>query len=417
MFIGKDGPWWARMDAEEVMQNILLQTCLALAMFITTAVAGFLPIKILRMLTKKDGSQSQSGARWLSLLSCFSGGVFMATCFLDIMPHINENYATFLSVTKWDPDLPIPQFFICIGFFVVYLIEEACIKIFSMGQNGHGLPPGGHHGHSHGNGVAFHAEDLPPAIEEQTKPSMGKPLKARDRHRISESSNANVMTDEKDEMLLEKGFEREKDQASATRRSYHSLHDLVMEESVKYVSADGQETSFLKSLTFAVAMSFHSILEGFALGVQDTPKRIFTLFLSLILHKGIEAFSVGLQISKANTKRVKVVVCTILIYALMTPIGSALGTWLETSDIDPLHKEGAIVILESLAAGTFIYVTFLEVLASEKENEHDSLKQLLAIFIGFVVITALQFAFGGHGAHTGAHEHEHSTTTTMVPGH
>lgn len=40
----------------------------------------------------------------------------------------------------------------------------------------------------------------------------------------------------------------------------------VMNESVQYLN--GSEGDFLKSLTFAFAMSFHSILEGFALGVQ-----------------------------------------------------------------------------------------------------------------------------------------------------
>ncbi|KIH48576.1 hypothetical protein ANCDUO_21353, partial [Ancylostoma duodenale] len=64
------------------------------------------------------------------------------------------------------------------------------------------------------------------------------------------------------------------------------------------------------------------------------------------------------------------------------------------SNISPVYKDGAVLILESLAAGTFIYVTFLEVLAQEKGNEQNSLKQLLAIFIGFAVIAALQLAFG-----------------------
>ncbi|KAK6012711.1 hypothetical protein OSTOST_22116, partial [Ostertagia ostertagi] len=104
---------------------------------------------------------------------------------------------------------------------------------------------------------------------------------------------------------------------------------LVMEETANYAVAESSEASLLKSLTFAVAMSFHSILEGFALGVQNTTARIVTLFISLILHKGVEAFSVGLQISKGNSNKLKAVIATILIYALMTPLGSGLGTLLQ----------------------------------------------------------------------------------------
>lgn len=44
-----------------------------------------------------------------------------------------------------------------------------------------------------------------------------------------------------------------------------------------------------------------------------------------MIHKGIESFSVGLQISKSNSKRVYLVMMTIIIYALMTPCGSLIG--------------------------------------------------------------------------------------------
>lgn len=97
-----------------------------------------------------------------------------------------------------------------------------------------------------------------------------------------------------------------------------------MDESVRYISSE-METNILKSITFAIAMSFHSVLEGFALGVQENKTGIMTLFISLVIHKGIEAFSVGLQVSKSNAKRICVTTLTILVYAFMTPLGSMLG--------------------------------------------------------------------------------------------
>ncbi|CAJ0578439.1 unnamed protein product, partial [Mesorhabditis spiculigera] len=359
------------------MHNILIQSLLALAMFVTTAAAGLVPLKLFRWLEGKPGeAKSGNGGRWMSLLSCFSGGVFMATCFLDIVPHIGENYSALLEATKWEPALPLPQFFTCIGFFLVYFIEQLCMRIFAM------------KGHGHSHGALPHQDEITP-------PTQSKNGKNNDRRHLSESGNGNVMSEHEGRAMLD-------DRPLKHHRSHQSLHELVMEESVRYATSADEEGSFLKSLTFAIAMSFHSILEGFALGVQDTPTRIVSLFLSLFIHKGIEAFSVGLQIVKGNRTRVKVVICTVFIYALMTPIGSALGTWLEAANIDPIHKESAVVVLESLAAGTFIYVTFLEVLASEKENEHDSLLQLLAIFLGFVLITVLQVVMGhGHGGEEG----------------
>lgn len=84
------------------------------------------------------------------------------------------------------------------------------------------------------------------------------------------------------------------------------------------------------------------------------------------------------------------VVFTIIVYALMTPFGSMVGVIITNLNIDELLKEGIIVVLESLAGGTFIYVTFFEVLAQERANDHSNLVQLAAIVFGFLVISALQ---------------------------
>ncbi|KAL6731295.1 hypothetical protein Aduo_002173 [Ancylostoma duodenale] len=120
------------------MSAAMLQVTLAIVMFLTTAIAGFIPLKLLRFLNKKHGANKKHG-KWLSLLSCFSGGVFMGTCFLDIIPHINESYEDFKLLSGTDFEFPLPQFSTCIGFFLVYLIEEVCMKVFSM-----------KHDHSHG---------------------------------------------------------------------------------------------------------------------------------------------------------------------------------------------------------------------------------------------------------------------------
>lgn len=58
-----------------------------------------------------------------------------------------------------------------------------------------------------------------------------------------------------------------------------------------------------------------------------------TLFISLLFDKGIEAFSVGLQISRSNRKRVMFVVITIITYALMTPVGAMIGVALQVTGL------------------------------------------------------------------------------------
>ncbi len=118
-----------------------------------------------------------------------------------------------------------------------------------------------------------------------------------------------------------------------------------------------QQHRVLRSISFAIAMSFHSLLEGVALGVQvysnyyrhpilsyhitccqTESAGIITLFLSLIIHKAIESFSVGLQIARSHThQRLHMVFYIIIIYAMMTPIGSILGAFIQVSQLSICH--------------------------------------------------------------------------------
>uniref|UniRef100_A0A915EF75 Uncharacterized protein n=1 Tax=Ditylenchus dipsaci TaxID=166011 RepID=A0A915EF75_9BILA len=354
------------------------------------------------MIHSKNKDVENKKAAWcLTLLSCFAGGVFMGTCFLDIFPHVNANYARFKVKVGWTAAYPFPELFVCSGFFLVYFLEELMLKVF-MTPSPNGSVTG--HGHSHAPTIQSQSSSslkIANRAEQPLKTSAGA-VNGRDSR-----SNSNL----EDPAGMEGGrkysnsgrYSSTDNQQQQHRDSYFAVmaHDIVMDESVRYVSSDKEQGNFLKSLTFAVAMSFHSILEGFALGVQDDTTGILTLFISLIIHKGIEAFSVGLQMSRANSKRVCVVVLTMVVYGLMTPIGSMLGVLITNLNINELVKEAIVIVLEGMAGGTFIYVTFFEVLAAERANHHSNLIQLIAILVGFLVIAGLQvnehFSESSHG--------------------
>ncbi|KAI6208445.1 hypothetical protein M3Y96_00116100 [Aphelenchoides besseyi] len=350
-----------------VVEGVKLQLGLAVAMFITTAVAGLAPMRLLRFMAKKGGANRR--ASWvLTLLSCFAGGVFLATCFLDIFPHVNEKYSSHRHDYHWKYAYPLPEFMACLGFFFVYFVEELSLKVFASSVSSH-------HGHSHGETTTHSLGPMSIAVDE--------PLKLQ-----TSLNGTSILPTHGGHEETVGVFERKN--SRELRYSVINTHEVVMDESVRYVSSDEAESGFLKSLTFAFAMSFHSILEGFALGVQEDQKGIMTLFLSLIIHKGIEAFSVGLQISRSNSKRLYLVIATIVVYALMTPVGSMLGVMLTNIDMNPESRDLVIILLEGCAAGTFIYVTFFEVLAQERANDHSNLIQLGAIVVGFFSIAALQ---------------------------
>ncbi|CAD5205787.1 unnamed protein product [Bursaphelenchus okinawaensis] len=356
------------------MEGVTLQACLALVMFITTLTAGLVPLKLLRYMAKQ-GQHAQRRHSWiLTLLSCFAGGVFLGTCFLDIFPHVNGNFEKYKDTYGMKFAYPLPEFLACMGFFLVYFFEEISLKVFSS------------HGHTHGPATSPQSFDTSVDHNEKANGYNG-------------ATTIDVVVDEED------GF---RDRKFSTVEPYPAVltHEHVMDESVRYVNSESSSGGILKSITFAFVMSFHSILEGFALGVQEEKSGIITLFISLIIHKGIEAFSVGLQVSRGissskKQKKILANILTICVYALMTPVGSMLGVLLTTWDIDPIKRDMFVIILEGFAAGTFIYVTFFEVLAQEKANDHSNLIQLAAIVLGFTCIALLQLqehlGSGGHG--------------------
>ncbi|VDL64361.1 unnamed protein product [Nippostrongylus brasiliensis] len=105
--------------------NIVVLKCILLGvMALTTVVFGLIPIKLMAILSNKSGKAEQRASFVISLLSCFAGGVFLAVCFLDLMPDANSAYDEWAKSADYTSDYPFVPLFFCVGFFVVKLLEE-----------------------------------------------------------------------------------------------------------------------------------------------------------------------------------------------------------------------------------------------------------------------------------------------------
>ena len=142
-----------------------------------------------------------------------------------------------------------------------------------------------------------------------------------------------------------------------------------------------------------LAMSMHTIFEGLAIGLQETVEDTWNLFIAIIVHKMVIAFSLGVQFT-ANLKHTRRAVLFVVLFAIMSPLGIAIGTMVtELSDKGTVGSATANAILQALAAGTFIYVAFFEVLIKEVGQDHGVLK-VLAVILGFTVMTLLNLFNG-----------------------
>ncbi|NXD46809.1 S39A1 protein, partial [Copsychus sechellarum] len=253
----------------------------------------------------------------LSLVSCFSGGVFMGTFLLDLLPDYLGSIAAALEGLRITLQFPLPEFILAMGFFLVLVLEQVTLAQRELAE-----PP--------------------------------------------EESRA----------LLPNGSI----QAAAPGGSGGSLGPPVP-------GAPGA----LRAGALALALALHAVLEGLALGLREGDAAALRVLLALLLHKGAVAFGLSLELLRSGLRPPVVASCLVLL-ALMSPLGVGVGTVL-AAGAGPRQRL-CRAVLEGLAAGTFLFVTFLEILPQELGVPRNRIPKVILILAGFALVSAILFVKG-----------------------
>ncbi|CAN2387303.1 ZIP Zinc transporter [Pristimantis euphronides] len=144
--------------------------------------------------------------------------------------------------------------------------------------------------------------------------------------------------------------------------------------------------SSFRSLILFCSLSIHSVFEGLAIGLQSKYASALQIAIAVLIHKGIIVFSLSLKLIQSMTTPVWLAVY-IVIFSLMSPIGITIGivVTLKKSTVVSLVQ----AILEGISSGTFVYVTFLEILPSELYSGRKPLLRLFFIVIGFTIMAVI----------------------------
>uniref|UniRef100_A0A8C5EY18 Solute carrier family 39 member 2 n=2 Tax=Gopherus evgoodei TaxID=1825980 RepID=A0A8C5EY18_9SAUR len=148
----------------------------------------------------------------------------------------------------------------------------------------------------------------------------------------------------------------------------------------------GPSPGSFRALVLFITLSLHSLFEGLAVGVQQGEAGALQLCLAVLAHKGVIAFSLGLQLVQTGT-RPRWRLLYLGIFALMSPCGMAIGIGLSLSG----GAAGglAMALVEGVAAGTFLYITFLEILPHELSSHEPPLAKFSFIALGFTVMATI----------------------------
>ncbi len=113
------------------------------------------------------------------------------------------------------------------------------------------------------------------------------------------------------------------------------------------------------------------------------------MFTGILLHKGAEAFALGVRCVRNNVAR-KMAIILVLIFAIVAPIGVAIGFGVGEA------LEGEILglvssILNSFAVGVFLYVSILGVIVEEFSSKDYLIPKFFLALVGCAAMGCLSF--------------------------
>ncbi|KAI3361014.1 hypothetical protein L3Q82_012909 [Scortum barcoo] len=291
----------------------------------TTLLFGFAPLCIVRG-AGRCSVNPEVRRRLLSMITCFAGGVFLATCLLDLLPDYLKGIDEAFSRAGITLQFPLPEFIMAMGFFLVLVLEQVVL-----------------------------------AFKDQS------------------SSH----TEERRALLVDSSVQ------ASDRNGHHHSHRRASEDDGSHFHVDFGPQSALRAFILVFSLSLHSVFEGLAVGLLEEGKEVLEICLALMIHKSIISFSLAFKLTQGQLRRSVVAGC-LLLFAAMSPLGIGVGIGLTETKASPQHQL-ARSTLEGLAAGTFIYITFMEILPHELSSGRNRIPKVAMLLVGFAVVTTVLF--------------------------
>ena len=336
------------------------------ALFIMTVILGFLPVALVGYIKKKSGDMEIHKRiiyrRTISFLSCFAAGVFLATCLLDLLPGVRNNLTTVLESFKVQTNFPVAEFVMAFGLFIILSVEQVVLT-FKEKQ------------------LIKTDISAKPLLDGDQDARMSR--KESFTHSISSDISEHSISGIRDEPV--RPMRRHSRYLSADEEDYEE----EQQDGHSHFPEFEHNHSSLRSLLLLMALSLHSLFEGLAVGLQKQTSQVIGIFAALVLHKSILSFSLGMNLVQSKLSRAATVK-SVLLFSLSAPVGLGIGIGI-INLWDSQASNLAQGLLQGIACGTFLYVTFFEVLPHEFNSSDKRLIKIVCLLLGFSTVTAIVF--------------------------
>jgi len=350
----------------------------AVSIFITTVIACFLPFLVGNIIKRN----------LYVFCSCngFAGGVLLGAGMIHMLPEAEENL---------EGDFPWAHVICTSGYIITYFIESfafhggvghkqehvvaatkaaerkkrttLCIAdmdstIIIGEENADVVKSPSHFRTFHSNDGEVRSPStiepsLLPTISEDNfiEPMIAKRSSAKSGVFCSKDSHGHENFAHRHSLSTRK-LSRSTDIQSVSNFDEH-VHDVHLHN----IEFEGK--SALTAIILCLALSFHSVIAGMALGITDAWAEYWAVVIAIASHKFVTSFTLGLRFLQTMGDDVKKIpVKTVIIqfvFALMVPIGAAVGIILHKI-IDTTESTFPSA-LQALSAGCFLYIGILTI--------------------------------------------------------
>ncbi|XP_076045496.1 zinc transporter ZIP1-like [Oratosquilla oratoria] len=376
--------------------NMILQGSLSYAV-------GFLPLFVFPRIKRR----SSSGDIVLSCFLCFGCGVLMATVFTHLFPEVVDSLKEaekegFISLNHY----PLGEVIMCCGFLLIYLLEEIAVTI--AGEHVHG----GKENKNRSVSCSLSNEGVRSCSIRSHEISINDAKK--EITTVKERRASSIVSESR-----MSSFKRRHRENSVSSLTLHVIVDHEIDGSDQTVSSStidqpGTLATGFRNVLVVLALSYHAIFEGLAVGLQENASDLWLLTAAVLSHKLVIVFSVGMELLEEGVRR-RTYIIYISAFASAMPLGILVGilvTYYTTAETAAGML--TVTVLQGISGGTILYVAFCEVLERERNRPDRSQQfrylQLLSLSLGFALLAGLE-AVGGH-SHGHGHGDEHSSDNT-----
>jgi zinc transporter 1/2/3 len=138
---------------------------------------------------------------------------------------------------------------------------------------------------------------------------------------------------------------------------------------------------------FFLALSVHSVFDGLSIGSEGTVKGFYSLLFAVVGHKLLDGFALGVPLYFAKLPKGHTIFALVFC-ALMTPIGIVIGK-AATTELEGRQAQLSRGIFLSLSAGSFVFISIVELLPAGLMDGKYLLWKMLVTSIGWGIMAML----------------------------